>query len=128
MSKVNVTLGNRLTTIGSAEGKNTLVKTEFHDPRQAMNPGELLANSLGACMLTMIGFLATRRGEKVEGTKICVEPAFDEKHSRMTGFTLMFCFPEHLTQTQKDFYAKAAESCPVHNSLREDMTYKIVVK
>ena len=128
MSKIRVTLGSGLTTTGTVEGKNTWVKTEFHDPRQAMNPGELMANALGACMLTMIGFLANRRGEKVEGTEICVEPAFDEKHSRMTGFTLTFCFPPDLTQPQKDFYAKAAESCPVHNSLREDMTYKIVVK
>ena len=128
MAEIKLKLGENLQTSGTLTGKEALIKTAFNEPRQEMNPGDLVANALGACMLTMIGFLAARRGETVEGTELCVVPGFDEKHSRITSFALTFHFPEHLSQIQKDFYAKAAESCPVHNSLKEDITYKIVVK
>jgi len=128
MSEIKVKLAADLNTTGHLEGKNGAVRTAFNDPREDMNPGELLANALGACMLTMIGFLALRRGERVEGTEVSLVPAFDEKHTRVTGFAVTFTFPDNLTQAQKDFYAKAAEGCPVHNSLRADIDYKITVK
>ncbi len=128
MNEINLKLEADLHTVGTLEGKPAVIKTAFNDPRHDMNPGELLSNALGACMLSMIGFLAKRRGEQVEGTHLCVVPGFDEKHTRITSFALTFRFPETLTQAQKDFYAKAAESCPVHNSLREDITYKVTVK
>ena len=68
MAEIKVKLAADLNTTGHLEGKNAVVRTSFNDPREDMNPGELLANALGACMLTMIGFLALRRGERVEGT------------------------------------------------------------
>ena len=128
MATIKVKLEADLNTTGYLEGKSTRIKTAFNEPRQEMNPGELLANALGACMLTMVGFLALRRGERLEGTEIALVPGFDEKHSRVTSFAIEFHFPEGLTQTQKDFYAKAAESCPVHHSLKDDISYKITVK
>lgn len=127
MAIITTALQENLVTLGGAENRQP-VRTAYNEPRQEMNPGELLAASLGACMMTMVGFLASRRNENVVGTKVQVEPAFDEKHSRITAFTVTFHFPDTLTQTQKDFYAKAAQGCPVHNSLREDITYKVIVK
>lgn len=128
MSTIQVKLEEGLKTQGRRNGKSGIVRTAFNEPREEMNPGELLANALGACMLTMIGFLAARRGENLEGTEISLVPGFDEKHSRVTQFAIEFHFPEGLTQTQKDFYAKAAESCPVHHTLKDDISYKITVK
>ena len=128
MAEIKLRLDENLTTYGRVEGKAALIKTAFNEPREEMNPGELVANALGACMLTMMGFLAARRGEKVEGTELTVVPGFDAKHTRITSFALTFQFPPSLTQAQKDFYAKAAEGCPVHNSLKEDISYKVVVK
>jgi len=115
-------------TTGRLEGKTAVIKTAYNEPREDMNPGELVANALGACMLTMIGFLAARRGENVQGTQVTLVPGFDEKHTRISSFAVTFMFPAHLSQTQKDFYAKAAQGCPVHNSLKEDIVYKISVK
>jgi len=125
---IKTTLQENLCTFSALGDKAPVVKTEYNTPREQMNPGELLAASLGACMLTMIGFMASRRNEQVAGTQALVEPKFDEKHSRITTFTVTFVFPEILTKEQKDFYVKAAQTCPVHNSLREDITYTIIVK
>ena len=127
MAVITTKLEGNLVTLGGAENRQA-VRTEYNEPRENMNPGELLCASLGACMMTMVGFLAVRRNENVTGTRVEVEPAFDEKHSRITAMTITFHFPEHLTQTQKDFYAKAAQGCPVHNSLREDIAHKVIVK
>lgn len=128
MAEIKLKLDENLTTYGRVEGKAALIKTAFNEPREEMNPGELLANALGACMLTMVGFLAARRGERVEGTELTVVPGFDGKHTRIISFALTFQFPAEFTQAQKDFYAKAAEGCPVHNTLKEDIRYKIHVK
>ena len=127
MAVMTTTLEENLVTVGGAASRQP-VRTAYNEPRTDMNPGELLCASLGACMMTMVGFLASRRNENVTGTRVEVEPSFDEKHSRITALTITFLFPEHLTQTQKDFYAKAAQGCPVHNSLREDIAHKVIVK
>lgn len=128
MANINVVLNDNLCTTCQLDGHSGSIRTAYNTPREDMNPGELLAAALGACMLTMVGFLATRRGENVAGTTAQITPTFDEKHSRVTAFTVTFTFPAHLTQIQKDFYANAAQSCPVHNSLKEDITYNVIVK
>ena len=124
---LKATLGKNLQTTVELAGKAPL-HTAFNDPRLDMNPGEVLASALGACMLTMIGFMAGKHGENAEGTTLDIRAQFDDKHSRITGFELTFAFPAHFTAEQKAKYAKLAQGCPVHNSLREDMVYKITVK
>ena len=107
---------------------NAPLHTAFNNPREDVNPGEMLAASLGACMLTMVGFMAQKHGDDAEGTAVEVQALFDDKHSRIVGFNLVFHFPAHFTREQKEKYAKLAQGCPVHNSLREDMEYKVTVK
>ena len=108
--------------------KKAVLRSAYMEPREEMQPGEILASALGACMLTMVGFIASKRGENVTGTELAVEPAFDEVHTRVVRMDLTFSFPASLTAEQKEFYAKAAQSCPVHNSLREDSTYTTHIK
>ena len=124
---MKVTLGQNLQTTCVLDGKNPL-HTAFNNPRQDVNPGEMLAASLGACMMTMVGFMAAKHGDNAEGTAVEVKPQFDEKHTHMTGFELTFSFPAHFTAEQKEKYAKLAQGCPVHNSLREDMKYTVTVR
>ena len=124
---IKTTLHKNLQTTSEITGKKTLT-TAFNEPREDVNPGEMLAASLGACMLTMIGFMASKHGENAEGTTVEVHPQFDEKHSRITGFNLTFVFPVSFTSEQKEKYAKLAQGCPVHNSLREDMTYHVTIQ
>ncbi len=124
---MKITLGQNLQTTCVLDGKKPL-HTAFNNPREDVNPGEMLAASLGACMMTMVGFMAAKHGDNAEGTVVEVRPQFDDKHTRMTGFELVFHFPAHFTTEQKEKYAKLAQGCPVHNSLREDMKYTVIVK
>ncbi|WP_428055675.1 OsmC family protein [Candidatus Avelusimicrobium alvi] len=125
---VRTTLGENLETKSVLDGKKAVLRSAYMEPREEMQPGEMLAAALGACMLTMVGFIASKRGENVTGTELAVEPAFDEGHTRVVRMDLTFSFPASLTAEQKEFYAKAAQSCPVHNSLREDITYTTHIK
>ena len=124
---LKATLGKNLQTTVELADKTPL-HTAFNDPRPDMNPGEVLSSALGACMLTMIGFMAGKHGDDAQGTTLQVRPQFDEKHTRITGFEMVFTFPGNFTTEQKEKYAKLAQSCPVHNSLREDMQYHITIK
>ena len=124
---MKITLGQNLQTTCVLDGKKPL-HTAFNNPREDVNPGEMLAASLGACMMTMVGFMAAKHGDDAQGTVVEVHSHFDDKHSRMTGFELVFAFPAHFTPQQKEKYAKLAQGCPVHNSLREDMQYTVTVK
>lgn len=125
---IQITLGNNLQTTARLEGHTAAVKTAYFDPREDMQPGELLASALGACMLTMVGYAAQKRGEDVSGTQLTVEPIFGGTPRRVTEIKLTFAYPANFTQAQKDLYTKTAQTCPVHNSLREDIRYTIEVK
>ncbi len=125
---IKTVLGENLQTTSIVEGKKGEVRSAYFEPREEMQPGELLAAALGACMLTMVGFMASKRGENVTGTELSVVPEFDEKHSRVLKIALAFSFPDSLTEDQKKFYARAAQTCPVHNSLREDISYTVEIK
>lgn len=125
---IKTVLGENLQTTSIVGGKKGEVRSAYFEPREEMQPGELLAAALGACMLTMVGFMASKRGENVTGTELSVVPEFDEKHSRVLKIALAFSFPDSLTEDQKKFYARTAQTCPVHNSLREDISYTVEIK
>lgn len=128
MSVIKMQLGQNLCTQGGISGQPVTVKTAFNAPREDLNPGELLCASLGACMLTMVGFTASKKGEDAAGTEVSISPEFNEKHTRIDALEITFLFPSHFTAAQKEFYSRVAQSCPVHNSLRTDIAYTIHIK
>lgn len=124
---MRTTLGPNLTTSTEMEGRHP-VTTAFVNPHQDMNPGELLTAALGGCMLTMVGYMASKRGDNAQGSTADITAKFDDKHSRIVAFDIVLTFPASFTQEQKDAYARAAQTCPVHHSLREDIEYTVTVK
>lgn len=128
MSIIKTKLHQNLQTVSVVEGRKNTVSTAFVNPREDMNPGELLAAALAACMLTMIGYQAAKKGENVIGTELAVEPVFDGKHSRIVQMNILLAFPSDLSQESQEFYARMAQNCPVHNSLREDIVFHLKVK
>ena len=128
MAKTITTLADNLHTSSVTEGISTPIATQYNTPRDHMNPGEVLAAALGACTLTMVGYAASKRGDNATGTKLTLDPTFDEKHTRIVKIGLEFDFPSTFTEI---FSARAGylpNACPVHNSLREDIEYTVTVK
>ena len=119
---IKTTLETNLHTSSTWKDKQ-IIPSAFGETREHLNPAEMLACSLGACMMTMIGYMAAKRGEQAEGTFVEIGLSFDDKHSRITEIALTFTFPVSFTAEQKTFYTRVAQGCPVHNSLREDIVY-----
>lgn len=128
MAKITTTLFENLKTQSVTEGKTGNVSTQYLDPTDLLKPGDVLACALGACMMTMVGAVAAKRKEDLTGSRLEIEPEFNVGHTRVTGFKLAFTFPDGLTEETKEFYAKAAQTCPVHNSLKEDIVYAVTIK
>lgn len=124
---IKTTLQKDLKTTSTWKDKQA-IGSAFGEKREQVNPAEMLACSLGACMMTMVGYMAAKRNENAEGTFVEIGLCFDDKHSRITEIALTFTFPASFTQEQKAFYARVAQGCPVHNSLREDIIYTTEIK
>ena len=87
-----------------------------------MSCTDLLAVSLGGCMLTMMGLLARKlkldiRGAKAEVTKkMVLQPEF-----KFTGFHIIITVPQAFEPEVQAQFEDAARHCPVHTAIRRDI-------
>lgn len=125
MAKITTMLFENLRTQSVAQGTTEQIVTQYVEPTDYPKPGDVLCSALGACMLTMAGAVAAKRGDNLSGARVEVEPVFDAYHTRVVEMKLAFSFPDGLSAEQKKFYAKTALTCPVHNSLREDIKFTV---
>ncbi len=97
-----------------------------HGKGEAFSPTDMLATSLGACMLTVMGIHANKSGWSIEGTSAHVE-----KHMAASGprrvdrLVVSVRFPgavaQHLDATARLALEDVAEHCPVRLSLGENI-------
>ncbi len=89
---------------------------------EAFSPTDLLATSLGACMLTIMGILAKREQISLEGTTVKVTKEMTPTPPRRVArLTVTFSVPVPVTDIQKQKLINAAHTCPVHRSLHPDV-------
>ena len=106
-------------------GINDILHTIHDDSGRYVTPGDMLVAALGACMLTMIGAVAQKYKQNMDGLQIQLKPVFGENLSGLKSVAAHIHFPAN---TPADIRAKllaAAEKCPVHNSLRTDIAFSI---
>ena len=87
-----------------------------------MSCTDLLAVSLGGCMLTMMGLLARKlnvdlKGAKAEVTKTMVL----QPELKFTGFHVTISVPQALDAGVQAQLEDAARHCPVHTAIRDDI-------
>ncbi|HNX44944.1 MAG TPA: OsmC family protein [Bacteroidales bacterium] len=89
---------------------------------EAFSPTDLLATSLGACAITVIGIAAKTHGFTVDGTEVSVNKIMAENPRRVAGVVVEFNFPpEHYSEKQKQIIRRTADTCPVRLSLHPDL-------
>ncbi|MBQ7907923.1 MAG: OsmC family protein [Elusimicrobiaceae bacterium] len=89
------------------------------------SPTDLLASAFASCILTIMGKMAERNGEKLEGACIEIEKVMAQNPRRIGEFILHITFPPYFTPSQKQRYLGAVQACPVHQTLREDIKITI---
>lgn len=89
---------------------------------EAFSPTDLLAASLGSCMLTIMGIAAKAHEFSIDGTKISITKIMAVNPRRVGEIIVDFTFPDNnYNDKEKMLIEKAAASCPVALSLHPDL-------
>ncbi|MCD0487960.1 OsmC family protein [Pedobacter sp. MC2016-14] len=90
---------------------------------EAFSPTDLMATSLGNCMLTIIGIAANEHGFDIEGTTIAITKVMAaEGPRRVAEIIADFQFPENdYSDKVKTIIERSALTCPVYYSLHPDI-------
>lgn len=94
---------------------------------ESFSPTDLLATSLGACMMTIMGIKARDMEVDLAGTKIEVEKIMAADPRRVSGINLTFHFPAalQLEDKQQTILERAAHTCPVMYSIHPDIKVNV---
>lgn len=95
---------------------------------ERFSPTDLLATSLGNCMLTIMGIKARDMQVDLEGTKVDITKIMKADPRRVGGIKVHFHFPSSLLvdDKQKTILERAALTCPVAKSIHPDIEQDIV--
>ncbi len=95
---------------------------------RVFSPTDLFAASLGSCMLTLMGIMASRLNVDIQGMHAKVTKEMTVAPVRRIGkICIVFTCSQALSEEVIAKLVHAAETCPVHKSLHPDiileMTY-----
>lgn len=105
----------------------TLIQTDApkdnHGKGEAFSPTDLLAVSLGTCILTTIGIKASQSGMPgIEGATAEVTKIMYPDPRRVGEVHVKLTFPaNNYSDKDKQIYANTAHHCPVAKSLHPDL-------
>jgi len=94
---------------------------------ERFSPTDLLATSLGSCMMTIMGIKARDMDVDLENTQIDITKIMKADPRRVSGISVAFHFPDHLEldTKQKAILENAARTCPVAKSIHPDIALDI---
>ncbi len=95
---------------------------------EAFSPTDLMATSLGTCMLTIMGIVARRNEIPIDGTKLKVSKVMGTDPRRVTEVHVVFDMPlGNYSDKEKDLLRNAALTCPVAKSLHPDIIQGVTI-
>lgn len=128
MKTATVTYTGQLRTeaVHLASGSSLLTDapTDNNGRGEAFSPTDLVATSLGACMLTIMGIVAAREGIMLEGSRAEIQKHMAAGGPRRIGgidVALYLKTAAPLTPQQQQKLENAAHTCPVACSLHPDI-------
>jgi putative redox protein len=95
---------------------------------ERFSPTDLLATSLGTCMITVMGIKARTMGFDLDGVKLEVEKIMKPEPRRVGGINITFHIPDNLKDIDdktKQILKHTGNTCPVQHSIHPDIEVKI---
>lgn len=93
---------------------------------EAFSPTDLLAASLGSCMLTIMGIAARDHNFDMDGTTVAITKVMGTNPRRVIEIRVDLKFPHpDYTDQQKRIIEYSAHNCPVAKSLHSDILQKV---
>jgi putative redox protein len=103
---------------GSGATLSTDAPLDNEGKGEAFSPTDLLATSLGTCMLTIMGITARSRGWSLEGASASVDKVMStDGPRRIDTLRVTLQLPEQLDDDQRALLQRVAEQCPVKRSI-----------
>ena len=100
--------------------------TDNNGKGEAFSPTDLLATSLGCCMLTIMGIVADRNGIDITGTRVGIRKIMASNPRRVSGIVVEFRMPgKEYTEKERELLENAARTCPVAHSLHPAIEQQI---
>jgi uncharacterized OsmC-like protein len=94
---------------------------------EAFSPTDLLAASLGSCMLTIMGIAARTHEFSIEGTAMDITKVMANNPRRVAEVVVEFAMPPvDYSGKEKEIIEKAARTCPVALSLHPDLKQTVI--
>lgn len=124
----NGDLRTTCTHLKSGSSFETDAPPDNHGKGERFSPTDLMATSLGTCMVTVMGIKARTMGFDLNDIKIGVLKIMKSDPRRVGGIELTFHIPEtlqHIDEKTKSILRHTGETCPVIKSIHPDIEVKI---
>ena len=93
-----------------------------HGKGEAFSPTDLLATSLGACMLSIMGIVSERHNISVVGATAEITKIMESNPRRVGEIIVEITMPKNnYSDKEKDLLEHAAHTCPVAKSLSSEL-------
>ncbi|MGI4751122.1 MAG: OsmC family protein [Janthinobacterium lividum] len=115
------TLRTQATHIQSGTAILTDAPVDNQGKGEAFSPTDLLAASLGSCMLTIMGITAREHHITIENTTCAITKIMAANPRRVGEIGVELNFPEKYSDKQQKILERAALTCPVYLSLHPDI-------
>ena len=94
---------------------------------EAFSPTDLLATSLGCCMLTIMGIVAGKHDLNIDGASIEITKIMVADPRRVGEIIVEFTMPKNgYSDKDKHLLENAAHTCPVAKSLSSELKQTVV--
>lgn len=123
-SKITYNGGLRTTSVHERSGNEIITDAPVDNKGQgaAFSPTDLLATSLGNCMLTIVGIAANEHGFNIDGATCEITKIMAENPRRVSEIVVNFQFPANdYSDKDKKIIERSANTCPVAFSLHPDL-------
>ncbi len=101
--------------------------TDNNGKGEAFSPTDLLATSLGCCMLTIMGIVAGRHHLNIDGTSIEITKIMASEPRRVAEIIIEFTMPKNsYSDKDKNLLEHAAHTCPVAKSLSSELKQTVI--
>jgi putative redox protein len=127
-SKITYTGGLRTSSVHLKSGIEIITDAPVDNQGkgEAFSPTDLLATSLGNCMLTIVGIAANAHGFNIDGTTAEITKVMGENPRRVIEIDVNLQFPSNnYSDKEKEIIERSAKTCPVAFSLHPDIKQAI---
>jgi putative redox protein len=111
----------------SASEISTDAPTDNQGKGEAFSPTDLLATSMGTCMITTMGIYAAKNDIDLIGSRLRVIKEMAASPRRVARLKVSIDMPESVPHEHRPELKHIAETCPVQKSVHPDMQVELTL-